>query len=93
MWAMEACRFMSYHAGERGAPLASPVATPAATSLTTSVVTPSSVVRLGATSLVLVRSSAVPLVLRAHLLEGLLHGECHLLDGMSLRDRRSTRDR
>ena len=92
MWAMEACGFMSYHACERGAPLASS-ATPAATSLAASVVTPSSAVGLGAPSLVLVRASAVPLVLRANLLEGLLHGECHLLDGSSLCDRRSTCNR
>jgi hypothetical protein len=92
MWAMEACGFMSCHACERGAPLASSAAS-AATSLSASVVTPSSAVGLGAPSLLLVRPPTIPLVLHADLLEGLLHGECHLLDGMSLCDWRSTCNR
>jgi hypothetical protein len=92
MWPMEACGFMSDHACERGAPLASS-ATPAATSLAASVVTPTSVVRLGAPSLVLVRAPTITLVLRANLLEGLLRGECNLLDGMGLCDRRGTCNR
>ena len=92
MWAMEACGFMSCHARERGAPLASSAAS-TASSLSASDVTASAAVRLVAPSLLLVRPPTIPLVLRANVLEGLLHGECHLLNGMGLCDRRRTCNR
>ena len=69
-----------------GASLAS-TASPATASLAAALVTPTTVVTLGAASLVLVRAPAIPLVLRSDLLERLLHGKCNLLDGMGLRDR------
>ena len=84
MGPMEARSFMADHVRERWASLLAPAVSPTTASLAASVVPPSSVVRLGASSLILVRAPAIPLVLCTDLLEGLVHGERNLLDGKSL---------